>query len=354
MSETTKKLVRRREVSQSINQYGVFPVTVSGVRRLSEHFVRVSLTGRSLHHAASAISDGTGQVYDAYIKLLVPPAHASGPTMIELDDTWRQRWMAQPVEDRGHMRTYTVQNSRMVPAVGMDETPLLGMFPAAEADLSVLERPLPIGVQPEIDIDFVLHQDDTGQLGPAAAWAASAQVGQQVSFLAPLRGSGLWSSWNPAPSHNLLMLTDETAAPATLSILRTLPAHASGTVLCEVPGQGDNLAVLSDVQEVTRRLPQLTVKFLPREPNSERGERLTHELHSVFNLPETETYHYTDTTAADEVVWGLAEENAETYVFIAGESSVIKTLRRMCVNEAGIAKENISFMGYWKCGRAES
>lgn len=354
MSESARKPVRKREVSQSINQYGVFPVTVSGVRRLSEHFVRVSLTGRSLHHAAAPISDGTGQVFDAYIKLLVPPAHASGPTMIELDETWRQRWMAQPVEERGYMRTYTVQNSRLVPAVGVDETPLLGMFPAAAADLTVLERQLPPGVQPEIDIDFVLHEDGAGQLGPGAAWAAKAQVGEPISFLAPLRGSGLWSSWNPDPSHNLILLADETAAPATLSILRTLPEHASGTVLCEVPTQGDNLAVLEEVQRAAVRLPELTIKFLPRGTDHERGEQLVHGLRSLFSVPDTETYHYTELAGSDEIVWGLAAENAETYVFIAGESSVIKTLRRICVNEAGIAKENISFMGYWKCGQAES
>lgn len=73
----------RREVKRSINQYGVFPVTVSRVEQLTDSFVRVSLTGRSLLHAAAPISDGTGQVYDAYIKLLIPPAGASGPTMIE-------------------------------------------------------------------------------------------------------------------------------------------------------------------------------------------------------------------------------------------------------------------------------
>ena len=53
-------------------------------------------------------------------------------------------------------------------------------------------------------------------------------------------------------------------------------------------------------------------------------------------------------------MWGLAEEDSDYYVFIAGESAVIKTLRRICVNDAGLDKGNISFMGYWKRGRAES
>jgi NADPH-dependent ferric siderophore reductase len=42
------------------------------------------------------------------------------------------------------------------------------------------------------------------------------------------------------------------------------------------------------------------------------------------------------------------------YVFLAGESGTVKALRRLCVDAAGIPKDNVSFMGYWRQGQAES
>ncbi|MFW6187088.1 MAG: SIP domain-containing protein, partial [Actinomycetota bacterium] len=42
------------------------------------------------------------------------------------------------------------------------------------------------------------------------------------------------------------------------------------------------------------------------------------------------------------------------YVFLAGESGTVKALRRLCVDAAGIPKDHVSFMGYWRQGQAES
>lgn len=343
----------RREVKRSINQYGVFPVTVSRVEKLTDSFVRVSLTGRSLLHAAAPISDGTGQVYDAYIKLLIPPAGASGPTMIELDTSWRSRWLAAPESERGYMRTYTVSNSRLVPSVGLDETPLLGMLPAAEADLEPLERELPEGQQPEIDVDFVLHTDSEGKSGPGSAWAEQARAGQQISLLAPLRGSTLWASYNPGEARSLLLVGDETAAPAILSILRSLPTEATGAVFLEVPGAEDALDRLPEVQRAAQRVPGVRLNVLNRTNQQARGQQLADSLRQVCGVETREESAPREETAPGEIVWHLAENPVDTYVLLAGESSVVKTLRRICVNEAGLPKESISFMGYWKAGQAE-
>lgn len=345
---------RRRDVRPSINQYGVFPVTVSRVEQLTDSFVRISLTGRSLLHAAAPISDGTGQVYDAYIKLLIPPAGASGPTMIELDTSWRSRWLAAPETERGYMRTYTVSNSRLVPSVGLDETPLLGMLPAAEADLEPLDRELPEGLQPEIDVDFVLHTDSEGRSGPGSTWAAHATLGQQISLLAPLRGSTLWASYNPGGARSLLLLGDETAAPAILSILRSLPTEATGAVFLEVPGAQDALDRLPEVQRATQRVPGVRLTVLNRAGQHSRGQQLADSLRQVCGVGPLASHQTREEVAPDEIVWHLAENPVDTYVLIAGESTVVKTLRRICVNEAGLPKESISFMGYWKAGQAES
>lgn len=353
---------RRREIRASINQYGVFPVTVTRVQHLTPTYTRISLSGRSLHHAAQPISNGTGHVHDAYIKLLIPPAGSAGPTMIELDSSWRTRWLAAPPTERGHMRTYTISNSRLIPAIGLDESPHFGMLPAADADLSPLQRPLPSHLQPEIDLDIALHptshqedteQEETGHKSPGSSWAAQAKIGQPISLLAPLHGSGLWSSWAPGNAIDLLLLGDETAAPAILSILRSLPPTAHAAAYLEIPDTDAPLRHLPEVQALQEHLPNSTLNFLPRTHQDARGQLLATALRHNRGLTPPDTWQTPDDATTDELIWHLAENPHDTYVFIAGESTTVKTLRRICVTEAGISKDSISFMGYWKKGKAE-
>ncbi|MDO4917089.1 MAG: siderophore-interacting protein [Rothia sp. (in: high G+C Gram-positive bacteria)] len=340
-----------------IHQFGLFPVTVTRVQRLTDHYMRISLAGSALHYAVEEISDGTGDVVDAYIKLLVPPEGSTEPTDIVLDDGWRAEWFAQPTSERGWMRTYTVRNSRLISADSVP--PVAAEFrPAAEADLSVLERDIPSDVIPEIDIDFVLHTDAGGTMGPGASWATQAQVGTAVSFLAPMRGNNLWSSWNPGKASKILVLADETAVPAALSIVRTLANSARADVLLEVPGEGDVMTPeMADIQDAATAYPHVNVRWLPRGCNGSsvvRGEELYRMLREILDIKLNVEYRVSEQVSDQEIVWGLADEDSDYYVFIAGESAVIKTLRRICVNDAGLDKSNISFMGYWKKGRAES
>ncbi|GGH62311.1 siderophore-interacting protein [Rothia aerolata] len=339
-------------------QFGLFPVAVTRVQALSPHFVRISLAGESLHHAAEEISDGTGDVLDAYIKLMIAPEHsASGIIDLELTENWRSRYLSAPPQERGWMRTYTLRNSRLVPA---DRVPPVEaeLRANSEADLAVLDRPLPAGQVPEVDIDFVLHQDDAGELGPGARWAATAQVGDKIALLAPLRGNALWSAWNPDHSSQVLMLVDETAVPAALSIARSLPAETRADLLLEVPCSDDVLS--NDVAALAgalENLPGVDLHWLPRTGNTVRGENLFRGLRQVLDLPTPLGAVDTATRADEDETWTLAVPQTggkgQRYVYIAGESSVIKTLRRICVNEAGIDKRQISFMGYWKKGVAE-
>lgn len=340
-----------------IDQFGLFPVAVTRVRRLTDHYLRISLAGPSLHHAVEEISNGTGDVVDAYIKLLVPAPGAEKPTDILLTDDWRARWFAQPSEERGWMRTYTVRNSRLVssatvPHVGAE------FRPAAEADVSVMDRNLPVGMVPEIDIDFVLHADSQGAMGPGSSWALQAAVGDAISFLAPMRGNNLWSSWNPGNASKILVLADETAVPAALSIVRTLDHGARADILLEVPGEQDVMTPeLADIEDAVTAFPHVNIRWLPRGCNGAsavRGEELYRMLREILDVKLNLEYRVTEQVTDEEIVWGLADEDSDYYVFIAGESAVIKTLRRICVNDAGLDKGNISFMGYWKRGRAES
>jgi NADPH-dependent ferric siderophore reductase len=60
--------------------------------------------------------------------------------------------------------------------------------------------------------------------------------------------------------------------------------------------------------------------------------------------------------AAEPRAWSVAAPGRADvpYVFLAGESGTVKALRRLCVDAAGIPKDHVSFMGYWRQGQAES
>ncbi|GAB3804598.1 hypothetical protein GCM10028798_25160 [Humibacter antri] len=44
---------------------------------------------------------------------------------------------------------------------------------------------------------------------------------------------------------------------------------------------------------------------------------------------------------------------ASAYVWLAGEAAAIKRIRRHLVREVGFDRQAVSFMGYWRKGRAE-
>ena len=56
---------------------------------------------------------------------------------------------------------------------------------------------------------------------------------------------------------------------------------------------------------------------------------------------------------ADAVAALEADERPEAYVFLAGESAMVRALRRLSVGPGGVPKKHVSFMGYWRQGRAE-
>src|SRR5690606_28469068 len=77
----------------------------------------------------------------------------------------------------------------------------------------------------ELDVEFVLHGD-----GPAASWAAQAQVGQRLIVMGP--GGGL--EMRPDPEWYVIA-ADEPAVPAAGTLLEALPAGTRAIVLLEVP-----------------------------------------------------------------------------------------------------------------------
>ncbi|HEX6443945.1 MAG TPA: siderophore-interacting protein [Streptosporangiales bacterium] len=162
----------------------------------------------------------------------------------------------------------------------------------------------------EIDVDFVLHGDE----GAASAWAASAEPGDRVGVL----DQGVMFAPPPRTRWQLLV-GDETALPAIAGVLRTLPAGVPTRVYVELPSPRDAqpLRISRDVH----------VTWLPRPAGAMPGSLAT-EAVSTATLPDADA----------------------AYAWLAGESSMVRMLRRHLVNTRGVAKSAITFTGYWRHG----
>ena len=410
-----ERIKRRRVRTHGDNAYGIFTLAVSRVERLTPSYVRVSLTGPSLRYAVNPVALGglnadahaVGEqdtsrsegelgsyrgVLDGYVKLLVPPAvehdeHGRitrlSPESVHIDltDTWRQDWFALPDTERGWMRTYTLRASRLrKPDAALRK--VIEALPAAPLIPAGVSLPAAPGIDfalgidsalPEIDLDFVCHtevsSDGVECMGPGATWASLAEKGDRVSILAPLAGQPLWASWSSGGAERIILAVDETAVPAALSILADYAAGeqkpAEIQLIAEVPHATDSLTTLWDGPyphlPALSELPNLTVNWCARE-DAPRGEGLTAGLRKALGLGAWDSKGASitaepspDCDGETEVVWIFADdENPQIYIFIAGEASVVKTLRRICVQEASIPKNDVSFMGYWRVGRTES
>jgi len=165
----------------------------------------------------------------------------------------------------------------------------------------------------ELDIEFVAH----GDASPASGWALRAKPGEPVGIFdegrtyAPPAGSG----WQ-------LLVGDESAMPAILSILEQAPADLEAQVFLEVPHA-------ADIRDIAVP-PGVVMHWLPREDEHAIPGRLALETLASASLP-----------AANP-----------SYSFLAGESGLATGARRFLVNERGVPKADITFEGYWKHGKA--
>lgn len=294
-------------------------VEVARVDRLSPSYARFELASPALAELGT-----DGPWFDQRIKLVFPHEDGPVPSFEGADDSWWDTWLGRPVEERGHMRTYTVRD-----VVGS-------------------------GADTRLVVDIVLHDDhDGGAAGPGSSWASRAAVGDRLVLMAPRRGHAYGGiEFVPGNARRVLLVGDETAVPAIAGILRDLPADASGTAVLEVP-------LTEDVQDLTAP-PGVEVRWLPRD-----GRPLGSLVHQAAldtlgaapveievsddevdpDLWETPTY-----SSSGEAVVAEPAAHDDLYVWIAGESKVVTGLRRVLVNELGLDRRQVAFMGYWRVG----
>ena len=162
----------------------------------------------------------------------------------------------------------------------------------------------------ELDVDFVLHGDS----GPASAWAERARPGDRAAIF------GAYAEHHPLPDARWhLIAGDETALPAIGAIIDGLPAGTPARVFVEVADDAErrHLTVAPDVD----------VTWVPRG-GAPAGE----------------------TSVLQAAIRGADMPDDDPYAWVAGEASTVRDIRRHLVRERGIAKESITFMGYWRRG----
>ncbi len=166
----------------------------------------------------------------------------------------------------------------------------------------------------ELTIDFVLHGDN----GPASAWATNAVTGIYAGI--GIRPRKLYQSadW-------YLFSGDETAIPAIAAMLEGLPEQAAGVALLEVGSA-------ADIYEI-RTKSKVVIRWFSR--NGEPAEESDLLLNVIHDLPS------------------LSAGYRSRYMWSAGESAVIRTIKDFAREHLMLAREELSAKAYWNAGISE-
>lgn len=262
---------------------GLHRLRVIRAERVSPSFHRVTVTGESL-----ASFEWLG--FDHWFRLFVPTsAQIDSKSELRLPGSasklWYAQYLAMPSHERPHCSNYTVR--------------------AYRSDTL------------ELDIDFVVHLDETGeQVGRAALWARSARPGDALGILDEGR---LFNP--PVDTEEVHLVADETGLPAVEGILRSLAPDTRGTVIQEVASLGDRRDFV--------RPDGIEVTWCVREAATGDAHPRTPGAIALSELRRRSAFH------------------ERSYAFVAGEAGLATNGRRHLHGE-GVAKERISFSGYWK------
>ncbi len=164
-----------------------------------------------------------------------------------------------------------------------------------------------------LDIDVVLHGD-----GPFVRWATAAEPGDTIPFTGPRP--------HAVPSFDgdaLVMASDETGLPAVASLLEAAQAGLAVHAFVEVADAAEEQPIDTGAD--------LDVRWLHRDGASAGT-----------------------TGALERSVQELTWPDGRVVVWVAGETSQVRTIRRFAAAERGVARSDIHAYGYWRLGRSGS
>ena len=216
---------------------------------------------------------------DQAVRLFFP---REGQTALRMPTASSEAWMAQvllmPKSVRPQVRTMTIRRVR----------------PADD----------------EVDIEFALHGDS-----PMSSWVRRVRPGDRAGIF------DMGTTYRP-PDHagSHLLVGDETALPAVLSILDQAPPSLIAEVHLEVPTS-------ADVRDVVAP-PGVRIHWYDRDdaPDQRPGSVVLQAVRRAEMAP------------------------GRVCAWVAGESRLATSVRRHLVNDRGVPKADISFAGYWRHG----
>ncbi|WP_018544245.1 siderophore-interacting protein [Streptomyces sp. LaPpAH-108] len=159
----------------------------------------------------------------------------------------------------------------------------------------------------ELDVDFVQHG-----VGVGTTWAYRTRPGERIHLSGPRMSKAF-----PVGADWWLVAGDDTALPAIGRLLDELPSDARAQVFIEIAEEAHR-------QEL-RELPGVDVTWLVRSgATAGTASPLT------------------------EAVRGTQWWPGQAFVWLAGEHTAVRDIRRHLVEDRGVPKEDIDFAGYWR------
>ena len=161
----------------------------------------------------------------------------------------------------------------------------------------------------EMDIEFALHGD-----GPGASWAASVKEGD----LAVISGRAGGAYFPDVSADWYVIGGDETALPAIGTLLELLPSTMRAYVLAEVRDASEEQRLCSAAD--------LCVRWL---------------YHVEGQLPGS---------ALADAVKGFELPRGAGRIWVSCEASIMREIRRHCIEVRGLDRSMVRTQGYWKAG----
>ncbi len=232
--------------------------------------------------------------FDQWFRLFLPrPDHGGLRLPTRSSGLWYAQYLATPRAQRPVVRSYTVRAAR----------------PGRQ----------------EVDVDVVVH----GEPGPASTFALGARPGDVAGILD--QGVG----YHPRVPHDwTLLVADESGLPAVAGICESLPGDARGLAVVEVPDA-------RDVQDF-RTPAGVEVRWVVRDV-----------AEPAAGVPDPGGHPEVRPGAlALEAVAAADLPAGPVYAYAVGEQALATGVRRHLVDDRGVPKANVDFIGYWRVGRA--
>lgn len=161
-----------------------------------------------------------------------------------------------------------------------------------------------------LEIDVVVHEG-----GLASGWAQSAAVGDDQWLVGPPEGLVIPSSFS-----SYVFAADLSAAPVVARWLEQAPPDTRGWAVIEVADASEEFSV--------QRPPGVEVRWVHRGAAAPGTAHVLAETVTQLPVPPG------------------------AFVWVAGEASCIRPLRRWARDELGLSRGSTSISGYWKRGAA--